>query len=315
MNPRVSVIVPIYRVEQYLERCIRSLMEQTLEQMEYVFINDCTPDDSMAVLRAVIKSYPRRQGSIRIIENLENMGTAYVRTQGLKIVSGDYVGWCDADDWCERDMFEKMWNAAVENDCDIVTCNYKIENESFSREVRRKNITNPHGYIYNLYKEPYCLSEALWDKLVRRELIEKNNIYPFEGIDRGEDFNMFVRTFYFARKCKVLNDCLYHYWNNPISMTKKKEDWTKQKENFDMVVAFMEQQDKVGLKKTCDFIKFTVKMQFKHLFMSEAEWFQVYRECHSSIIYFESIPLVNRIVLQIVYSSYFLFGIYEKIHG
>ena len=98
-------------------------------------------------------------------------------------------------------------------------------------------------------------------------------------------------------------------------MTKKKEDWTKQKENFDLVVAFLEQQDKVGLKKTCDFIKFTVKMQFKHLFMSEVEWFQVYRECHSSIIYFESIPLVNRIVLQIVYSSYFFFRLYKKIHG
>lgn len=316
MNPKVSVIVPIYKAEQYLERCIRSLMEQTLVEMEYIFINDCTPDNSMEVFNTVIACYPRRQNSVRIIENPHNMGTAYVRTQGLKIAMGDYIGWCDADDWCERDMFEKMWNAADQNDCDIVTCNYSVEDDCSFKEVRRKKIIDPHKYIYNLYKEPYCLSEALWDKIVRRELIEKHHIYPFERIDRGEDFNMFVRTFYFARKCKVLDDCLYHYWQNPTSMTYgQMANWEQQKKNFDMVVDFLMHQDEYGLKKTCDFIKFNVKMQFKNLFPSKKEWFNIYKECHSSIIHFESIPLFHRIPLYIVYSSYFFFSVYRKTNG
>lgn len=312
---KVTVIIPVYKAEQFLERCVRHLMEQTLDDMEYIFINDCTPDNSMNVLRTILRDYPARQYGIKIIENECNMGTAFVRTVGLKAATGEYVGWCDADDWCDADMYEQMYKAAKWRDYDIVTCNYTIDSPSGSKQVLRKPISNPHKYIYELYTQPYCLSEALWDKIVRRSLLVEHDIYPFCGIDRGEDFNMFVRTFYFAHTCKTLDASYYHYWVNPHSMTKTKIVWEKEKENFDKVVEFLETQDKQGLRKTCDYIKFTVKHQFKGVFTTEREWFDTYRECHRSIMSFTAIPFMARLFQTIIYSTYTNYKIYKKLHG
>lgn len=307
---KVTVIMPIYKAEKFLSRSVRSLMEQTLDDIEYIFINDCSPDASKVVLANILADYPNRLQSVITIENEKNMGTAFVRTQGLKAAHGEYIGWCDADDWCEIEMFEKMYNAAKRNNYDIVTCNYTIDSENDSKEVSRRPLNDPHRHICELYKQPYCLSEALWDKIVKRTLIEEHSIYPFEGIDRGEDFNMFIRTFYYAKSCKVLDNFFYHYWMNPSSMTKVSTVWEKEKANFDQILFFLERQG--NLKKTCDYIKFTVKHHFKQCFSSEKEWFYTYKECHKSILSFSATPLKTRIAEYCIYSSYFIYKLYTK---
>ena len=81
---RISVIVPIYNVKLYIERCVRSLMEQTLENIEFIFVNDCTPDDSMDILHYVLEEYPKRREQIKIIEHETNRGISAVRNTGLK---------------------------------------------------------------------------------------------------------------------------------------------------------------------------------------------------------------------------------------
>ena len=90
-NPLVSVIVPIYGVEPYIEKCARSLFEQSLENMEFIFVNDCTPDKSVEILRQVIEDYPRRYLQIQIIEHEENRGLAMARNSGLLIAKGEYI--------------------------------------------------------------------------------------------------------------------------------------------------------------------------------------------------------------------------------
>lgn len=97
--PKVSVIIPIYRVEPYIERCARSLMEQTMREcIEFIFINDATPDGSMRLLKQVLDDYPARASQIRIINHNENKGIAYTRSEGIKEAKGQYIGWCDSDD-------------------------------------------------------------------------------------------------------------------------------------------------------------------------------------------------------------------------
>lgn len=312
--PKVSVVIPVYKAECYIEKCVRSLMEQTLNSMEFVFINDATPDDSMRILADVISDYPERAGQIVIIDNKENKGTAYVRTQGIQAAQGDYVAWCDADDWCEADMFEKMWQYSDGGTVDIVTCNYYIE-KCIQKEVKNVDaIDNPHLYVKFLYKQKYCLSEPLWNKMIRRKILIDNDIYPFEGVNFGEDFNMVIRMYYYSLKCKLVSEPLYHYrLSNCSSMTKTAIPWSCQKANIDKVALFLESFKDKDLSLSASFVKYCSKMQFRNLFNTEREWFTTYEECHRNILAYTSIPLLNRIVMFIVYSNYHLFDFYNRI--
>ena len=93
-TPLLSIIVPIYKTEQYIERCVRSLMEQTMQEgIEFIFINDCTPDRSMDILYEVIREYPERVDQIRIIENAQNKGISLTRKIGVEAAQGDYSKW------------------------------------------------------------------------------------------------------------------------------------------------------------------------------------------------------------------------------
>ena len=96
--PKVSVVIPVYGVEKYIERCARTLFEQTIDDIEYIFVNDCTKDRSIEILEQVIKDYPQRKGQIRIENMLTNSGQAAVRRCGIELATGEYIIHCDSDD-------------------------------------------------------------------------------------------------------------------------------------------------------------------------------------------------------------------------
>ncbi len=105
--PKVSVIIPVYGVEKYIERCARSLFEQTLDDIEYLFIDDCTPDKSIEMLKQVLEDYPHRKPQVVIHRMEQNSGQAAVRKWGMQNAIGDYVIHCDSDDWVELTMYEE----------------------------------------------------------------------------------------------------------------------------------------------------------------------------------------------------------------
>ena len=99
--PKVSVVIPVYGVEKYIERCARSLFEQTLDDIEYIFVNDCTKDRSIDILNEVINDYPARKQQIRIVHHKENKGLPFARQSGWQVATGEYVANCDSDDWVD----------------------------------------------------------------------------------------------------------------------------------------------------------------------------------------------------------------------
>ena len=145
-NPLVSVIVPIYGVEPYIEKCARSLFEQSLENMEFIFVNDCTPDKSVEILRQVIEEYPRRYLQIQIIEHEENRGLAMARNSGLLIAKGEIlyivivmIGW----NWiCMRKCMKKHWKKMRISSFVIIMQNIPINGFIIFKENRgkKKNI-------------------------------------------------------------------------------------------------------------------------------------------------------------------------------
>ena len=130
--PKVSVIIPVYGVERYVGRCARSLFGQTMADLEFIFVDDCTPDDSIAVLLKTLDDYPDRKHQVRVIRHDRNQGVAAARTTGMKAMTGEYMIHCDPDDWIEPDMYERMYDAARTHDADVVTCRYYEDGVSAS---------------------------------------------------------------------------------------------------------------------------------------------------------------------------------------
>lgn len=219
--PKVSVIIPVYGVEKYIERCARSLFEQTLDDIEYLFIDDCTPDKSVEILKRVLEEYPQRKSQVVIHRMEQNSGQAKVREWGMRNATGEYVIHCDSDDWVDVHMYEEMYNKAIEEDADVVVCDFcstDCENEQYSKGL----ISKEREYVISdilLWRIAGCL----WNKLVRRKEYTDHDInYPTNNM--GEDAALIVQILWNVKRISYLPKPLYYYYTSPTSITRDVTD-------------------------------------------------------------------------------------------
>lgn len=290
----VSEIVLIYRVEPYIERCVRSLMEQTFEDIEYLFVNDCTPDGSMEVLRRVLADYPERAGQVRIVENPQNRGAAASRNIGLEAATGDYLIFTDSDDWVEPEMVERMYRCAVEQGCDIVWC-------GVAGQYSEDRGSAPEAYLQGLLERR--INPGPINKLVRKDLYEQ--VRYVENCNNGEDLNVNVKLHALAHKAAFLANDFYHInSDNEQSITRLKGNLLPNGESLVRNVAdiarFLEEQ---GLEKryerALDFCKVNAK---EYLLLlgdrtSLARWPEIFPETNSRILALPNYPLYTRLLL------------------
>ena len=204
---KLSVIIPVYGVEKYIEKCARSLFEQTLDQIEFIFINDCTKDRSIDILKNVIKDYPHRHDDIKIMTMPKNSGQAAVRQVGMESAIGEYIIHCDSDDWIDPDAYRIMYEEAHNGNYDLVFCDYCIVSDKQTKIVKRK-VSNGSQDIVSLL---VCSQIwTLWGALVKRDICIKNQIrYP--GADNGEDMALMVQIASYAKTYKHIPSPLYYY--------------------------------------------------------------------------------------------------------
>lgn len=212
---KVSIIVPIYGVEKYIEKCARSLFEQTFEDIEYIFVNDATPDKSIDILYSVIKDYPKKSVCCKIINHKTNKGLTAARNSGLKNATGDYIIHCDSDDWMENNMIENLYLCALENKADIVTCDFRMVYKDKNINYTTVNWTSDKVQSLKNYIS-YCWT-VIWNMLVKHDIYKKNKIKSLEGYSYGEDFNLSVKLLLNAHKIVHLNKVLYNYNQTNIS--------------------------------------------------------------------------------------------------
>jgi len=170
MPTKVSICIPVYGVERYIERCARSLFEQTYENIEYIFIDDCTPDNSIRILKKVIDDYPDRKESVRIIRHEYNKGLAIARTTAVANATGEFVIHVDSDDWIELTMVEKMLFMAIDNDFDVVWCDTMIHKQEKKYIYHLKFDNNPKEMLKSIYQGK--IHGWFWNKLIRRSFLE-----------------------------------------------------------------------------------------------------------------------------------------------
>lgn len=239
--PKVSVIIPVYGVEKYIERCARSLFEQTLDDIEYIFVDDCSPDKSIAILENIIKEYlPRlkkEHKNVRIERLSKNCGLPNVRRYGINLATGDYIAHCDSDDWVDVHMYEEMYNKAIEEDADVVVCDFcstDCENEQYSKGLISKERENVIVDVL-LWRIAGCL----WNKLVRRkEYTDHDLIYPTHNM--GEDAALIVQILWNAKRISYLPEPFYYYYMNQTSITKYVSDDNKIRQRFLQATANVE---------------------------------------------------------------------------
>lgn len=204
----VSVIIPIYNVEKFISRCAQSLMEQTLVDVEYIFVDDATPDDSIKVLQGVINQYPDRKNQCRIIHHKQNLGLPAARNTGLAVAQGEYIFHCDSDDFVEPDMLEQLYCKATETDADIVWCDWWLSFAKNERYMKQPEYPTAIEALKGMLSG--VMKFNVWNKLIRRSLYEENRITFPAGYGMGEDMTI-MRLFARASKVANLPKAFYHY--------------------------------------------------------------------------------------------------------
>lgn len=204
-RPKISVIIPVYNVEPYIERCARALLSQTLEDIELIFIDDCSPDHSVELLLNVLNEYPLRAPRTKILRHERNKGVAAARTTGMRAMTGEYMAHCDPDDIPDPDMYRRMYETAKTRDADIVSCTYLDEPGGGQPSGATFSGTGFEALRSGNY------TYGLWDKIIRSRIINDQEIYPFEGINYNEDLNVIVRALCHTRRVTAIDQPLYHH--------------------------------------------------------------------------------------------------------
>ena len=205
---KVSVIIPVYRVEKFIEKCAASLFSQTLDDVEFIFVDDASPDNSMAVLEKCIQQYPQRKAQIRMLTHKENKGLPAARNTGLAVASGEYVFHCDSDDFVEPDMLETLYDEAKKKDADIVWCDWYLSFEHNERYMKQPDYATPMEALKAMLAG--LMKFNVWNKLVRRRLYVDNQIAFPAGYAMGEDMIMML-LFAVAGRVAYIPQAFYHY--------------------------------------------------------------------------------------------------------
>lgn len=204
--PKISISIPVYNVGQYLERCLNSLVTQTIKDIEIIIVDDGSTDGS----GIICDEYASRDPRIVIIHK-ENGGLATARQAALEVATGDYFCVCDADDWVEQDMYGLMYDTAERTKADIVSCDYYANYPDGRQIAHRYNqkLEDRNDLLDDVLKG--TLPHMIWNKMIRRDLFARYNITWEKGINMGEDFLITLKLLQFPVKMHHVPTCLYHY--------------------------------------------------------------------------------------------------------
>ncbi len=205
---KISILVPVYKAEKYIGRCAKSLFGQTFDNLEFVFVDDCTPDRSIEVLKSVLSDFPHRMEQTKIISHDRNRGVAAARNTLLANATGDYLLWVDADDFITKDAV-KIISADIEtSNADIVCFNSAWYDVSVVKNMPNANNESPRQFIKNVLCN--LVPTTLWGKCMKRCLFTENDLTFIEGLDMGEDMLALVEIAYYSKTIFNEETVLYY---------------------------------------------------------------------------------------------------------
>ena len=215
---KVSIIIPVFNAEKYLSKCIQSVIDQSLSEIEIILINDGSTDES----KTIIQSFADKDSRIVLI-NCQNEGVSSARNKGIKIAKGKFIGFVDADDWIEPAMYETMFQKAIASYSDLAICNVNQFSEGKGEVLRLKLencILNLSEFkkeeLVNLMRFKYDF--ANWNKIYKTEIIKQHKVYFDERMTVYEDLLFNLCYFQYSQNAIVINKSMYYYRIHPDSV-------------------------------------------------------------------------------------------------
>ena len=219
--PKVSIIVPVYNVEKYLDRCLDSLVNQTLQEIEIIVINDSTPDQSQIIIDKYMNLYPNKVFSYI----KPNGGLSDARNYGMSKMKGDYFGFVDGDDYVEYSMFEKLYERATQEEADVTTCDFYWTYPNRLQRATDGPYTNERELLTKMMP-------TVWNKLYKKSWFDSLDIEFPVGL-RYEDSSFSIRLAPFIKKLAYVNEPLVYYVQRQDSIT-----YTQNSKVGDMLTVF-----------------------------------------------------------------------------
>ena len=300
-NYKVSVIVTIYNREKYLKDCVCSLFEQTLDDIEYVFVDDASTDQSLVVLKSLVENYPEIENSVKIICLDNNQGRAVARQTGTDNATGEYVIHVDSDDWVDKDMMELLYVKAKETDADIVGCNVTHEYGNSQWILKQSYSDNMDENIRRLLNGK--IFPSLCTSLTRTILIKDNHVLFPQGIDTGEDLLFNLQLYLHAHRVIGIDAPSYHYRH-----TEDSGSFRHTEKSIKSVIEVARRIEKI-MKETGNYEKFKDEIQFRKFSMKCAliekfdnrdynkAWLKLFPETHRYVWSYKQFNWKRRVEL------------------
>ncbi|MBR5688594.1 MAG: glycosyltransferase family 2 protein [Prevotella sp.] len=244
----VSVLVPVYGVEKYIGECVESLFAQTYDDLEYIFVDDCTPDGSMAILEDVLSRYPHRKGQVRIIRHEHNRGLGAARKTAFDAATGEFVMHVDSDDYLPIGAVRRLVEAQQQSEADIVSGSFQyhypdgsLEKASFADLDRQLTL--------RLFLTQNTIPYNIWARLIRKSLFTDHGISAIEGINYAEDYALTSRLLLAAGKTEYVDDVVYVYRMDSVTGTfhqEKRHHIESMLKANEVVYQYFRENDKTG---------------------------------------------------------------------
>lgn len=206
--PKVSIIVPVYNVEKYIERCVKSILEQDYDNLEVIFVDDCSPDHSVDIIKCVVQNYPKRIDQVSIIQHKKNQGVSVARNTGLDNMTGDFFTVVDADDYLMPKAISRLVAKQEEEDYDMVSGIYNMDYGDRTQKLWDKDIKTVDELLKCCCGGGYHNNVA---RIIRTKLIFDNNIRYPKGIKIGEDWIFFTELLMHVRSMAQIEHVVYYY--------------------------------------------------------------------------------------------------------
>lgn len=325
---KVSVIVPVYGVEGYIERNVRSLMEQTLlDCIEFIYVDDATRDKSISIVKNVVRQYPHRVRQVSIISHDSNKGLPVARNTGLEHAKGEYVFHCDGDDFVEPDMLELMLEKAEREDADMVWCDWFLTFGENERPMAQPQATTARAALSAMLNG--SMKYNVWNKIVKRDLYTSSGILFPAGRAMGEDMTM-IKLVANAKTVASVSKPLYHYIRvNTGAMTQQYDEAKLRilRQNVDDAVSYLRRHiaDR-EIEQEISWFLLNVKLPFLYT-GNKADirrWREWYTDADKHIISNKALSMRTRLlqwcachglsVINLVYHSIVFKLIYGKIY-
>ncbi len=314
----LSVIIPIYRVEGFIGRCAESLMCQTLKEgVEFIFVDDATPDGSMRVLQEVLNHHPERKGQVSILHHKQNLGLPAARNTGLSVAQGKYIFHCDSDDYVESNMLEVLLEMAEKEEADFVWCDWYLTFTEGERYMSQPAYVTPMEILRAMLSGG--MKYNVWNKLVRRSLYTDNDIQFPAGYGMGEDMTM-IRLAACASRVAYVPRAFYHYVKtnaNAFSQTYSERHLQELQHNVNETVHFILDRYGKEWNREVAFLKLEAKFSF---LISDGKggeyrrWTAWYPEANAYILHNTYVSVRSRMIQWFAaHNQFWLVWLYNKV--